>query len=249
MNLLTLNDLHKEYGEGDTLVQAVGGITLQIKEGEFIAILGRSGSGKSTLLSLLSGLEQPTRGYITYQGTTMSTLSEDELALIRRSGIGIVYQHFYLLEGMSALENVELPLMISGKNKDESREWALKILEMVGLTERVTHYPNELSGGEKQRVGIARALVNKAAIVIADEPTGDLDSKKGNEIVDLLFDLNKGGEQFPILDWKPTIIMVTHDINMLRKGMRLILLSDGQIDTDIKYQGDIDQIRKLIHLN
>ena len=145
------------------------------------------------------------------------------------------------MDAMTALDNVELPLLISGVSRSERREWALTTLEMVGLKNRAAHYPNELSGGERQRVGIARAFVNRAALIIADEPTGDLDSKKGEEIIDLMYDLHKGGEKFPLLDWNPTIIMVTHDVGMLREGMRVITLSDGQITQDKVFTGNYEE--------
>lgn len=238
MSLIELQDIKKDYGMGDTLVHAIRGITTEISEGEFIVILGKSGSGKSTFLSLLGGLEQPTNGHILYKSEDLSDLSEDELAIMRRTEVGIIFQHFYLMEAMTALENVELPLLIAGKKKKERKDWALEVLTMVGLRERATHYPSELSGGERQRVGIARAFANKAALIIADEPTGDLDSKKGKEIIDLLYDLNQGGESYPSLDWKPTIIMVTHDVGMLREGMRVLTLSDGTIIQDEIYDGD-----------
>ncbi|MHA2249296.1 MAG: ABC transporter ATP-binding protein [Candidatus Kariarchaeaceae archaeon] len=238
MSLLTLEEIKKDYGDGNTLVHAIRGITTDIEDGEFVVILGKSGSGKSTLLSLLGGLEQPTSGKVVYQGNNLAGLSEDELAIMRRTEVGIIFQHFYLMEAMTALENVELPLLIAGKKKGERREWALKVLTMVGLRDRATHYPSELSGGERQRVGIARAFANKASIIIADEPTGDLDSKKGKEIIDLLYDLNQGGKEYPELDWNPTVIMVTHDVGMLRIGMRVITISDGQIIQDAIFDGD-----------
>ena len=146
---------------------------------------------------------------------------------------------------MSAIENVELPLLIAGINRTKRREWALDVLKMVGLEHRATHYPNELSGGERQRVGIARALINKASIIIADEPTGDLDSTKGKEIIDLLYDLNKGGKKIEKMNWEPTIIMVTHDVGMLRIGMRVITLSDGQILNDGIFDGDYEKFDPL----
>ncbi|OLS28280.1 MAG: putative ABC transporter ATP-binding protein [Candidatus Heimdallarchaeota archaeon LC_2] len=241
MILIQLDNVHKEYGLGDSKVHAIQGINLQINEGEFVAILGKSGSGKSTLLSLIGGLEQPSSGDVIYKGKNLSGLSEDELAILRRSEIGIIFQHFFLMDAMTALDNVELPLLIAGLPRSERRGWALETLDMVDLKHRAAHYPNELSGGERQRVGIARAFVNKANLIIADEPTGDLDSKKGEEIIDLMHDLLKGGKQFPSLDWSPTIIMVTHDVGMLRQGMRVITISDGRIIQDKVFTGDYEE--------
>ncbi|MHA2275498.1 MAG: ABC transporter ATP-binding protein [Candidatus Kariarchaeaceae archaeon] len=239
--LVQLENVYKEYGIGDRKVHAIQGIDLEIREGEYVVILGKSGSGKSTLLSLIGGLEQPSSGEVKYKDKNLSGLSEDELAILRRSEIGIIFQHFFLMDAMTSLDNVELPLLIAGVPRAERREWALEILDMVDLKHRAAHYPNELSGGERQRVGIARAFVNKAALIIADEPTGDLDSKKGEEIIDLMHDLLKGGKQFPSLDWSPTIIMVTHDVGMLRNGMRVITLSDGQIIQDKVFTGSYEE--------
>ncbi|OLS21285.1 MAG: putative ABC transporter ATP-binding protein [Candidatus Heimdallarchaeota archaeon LC_2] len=241
MSLIQIENVYKEYGIGDSKVHAIQGIDLEISEGEFIVILGKSGSGKSTLLSLIGGLEQPSSGEIIYKENKLSGMTEDELTILRRSEIGIIFQHFFLMDAMTALDNVELPLLIAGVPRADRREWALETLDMVSLKDRAAHYPNELSGGERQRVGIARAFVNKAALIIADEPTGDLDSKKGEEIIDLLHDLLKGGKQFPSLDWSPTIIMVTHDVGMLRSGMRVITISDGRIIQDKAFTGNYEE--------
>ena len=150
MSLLALEEIKKDYGKSNTLVHAIRGITTNIESGEFVVILGKSGSGKSTLLSLLGGLEQPTSGKVLYQGNNLAKLSEDELVIMRGTGVGVIFQHFFLMDAMTALENVELPLLIAGKKKSERREWALKVLAMVGLHDRATHYPSELSG-EKAR--------------------------------------------------------------------------------------------------
>ncbi|MDH5401052.1 MAG: ABC transporter ATP-binding protein [Candidatus Heimdallarchaeota archaeon] len=243
--MIELKAVEKEYGIGDTRVNAIRGITLHVDQGEFLAILGKSGSGKSTLLSLLGGLEQPTKGHILYKEKDLGNLSEDELAIMRRTEVGIVFQHFHLMDAMTALDNVELPLLIAGQKRSERREWALKVLTMVGLRERAAHYPNELSGGERQRVGIARAFANKASLIIADEPTGDLDSTKGKEIIDMLWALNRGMDSFNELDWKPTIIMVTHDVGMLREGMRVLTISDGMIISDRIFDGNYEAFDPL----
>lgn len=230
MSILEIKSVTKEYSVRDVKIAAIDDLDLKIEEQEFLIVLGKSGSGKSTLLSLLSGLEQPTKGQITYKDQNLGSLTENELARIRRNEIGIIFQHFYLMESMTAIDNVELPLLIAKQPLKERREWALKLLKVVGLDHRAAHYPNELSGGERQRTGIARALANRAKLIIADEPTGDLDSKTGREIIDLLHRLNQGN--YPELDWKPTIILVTHDMGLVKAGMRVITLSDGKIIED-----------------
>ncbi|MCY3410944.1 MAG: ABC transporter ATP-binding protein [Candidatus Heimdallarchaeota archaeon] len=247
MVLIEFIDVKKDYGSVKlgTLVHAVRGISVAIEEGEFIVILGKSGSGKSTFLSLLGGLEQPTEGQILWRGDDLSKHTEDELAIMRRTEVGVVFQHFFLLDSMTAIDNVSLPLLIAGVPLNERRAWCMELLQMVGLGDRATHYPNELSGGERQRVGIARALANKASVIIADEPTGDLDSKKGREIVDLLFSLNRGQGEIAELDWKPTLIMVTHDVGLLREGMRVLTLKDGQIIDDSMFDGNYDKFDEL----
>ncbi|MHA2100353.1 MAG: ABC transporter ATP-binding protein [Candidatus Kariarchaeaceae archaeon] len=245
MSLLELKSIEMVYSATETKVHAIRGISLRINEGEFVAILGKSGSGKSTLLSLIGGLEQPTSGQILFAGNNLSAMSDDALARMRRSEVGIVFQNFFLMDVMTAFENVELPLIIAGKDKQERRKWVSELLSQVGLGDRITHFPNELSGGEKQRVGIARALANRASLIIADEPTGDLDSAKGKEIIDLLYNLNQGSDQTVSLDWKPTIIMVTHDVGMLRNGMRVLTISDGKITNDEIFDGDYKKFDRL----
>lgn len=229
--LIEINNVTKEFGVGETLVRAIRGITMKIEQGEFIAILGKSGSGKSTFVSLLGGLEKPSSGFVKFQKKDLAQLSEDQLARLRRTEVGIVFQHFNLMEMMTATENVELPLLIANTSKSERRPQAIQVLNMVGLGERLANYPYELSGGEKQRVGIARALVNRPALILADEPTGDLDSTTGDLIIDLLQDINADP------NWKPTIIMVTHDVTKLRKGMRVLTLSDGIVTDDVHFDG------------
>jgi putative ABC transport system ATP-binding protein len=242
---LKLESVEKVFSETETKVHAIRGITLNVKKGEFVAILGKSGSGKSTLLSLIGGLEQPTSGKIIFNGKNLNTMSDDMLARMRRTEVGIVFQNFLLMDVMTAFENVELPLIIAGLDRKERRKWALEVLSYVGLQDRATHFPSELSGGEKQRVGIARAFANKASVIIADEPTGDLDSSKGAEIIDLLYSLNQGSDKFPSLDWKPTVIMVTHDVGMLRKGMRVLKIKDGMIEKDDIFDGDFKKFDPL----
>ncbi|MHA2501460.1 MAG: ABC transporter ATP-binding protein [Candidatus Kariarchaeaceae archaeon] len=246
--LLDLQHVEKEYAQGSYRVQAIKNIDLVINKGEFLVILGRSGSGKSTLLSLLGGLEQPTKGTISLNGNDLAKYTEDELAILRRWEIGIIFQHFHLMEAMTAVENVELPMLIAGISKKERRPWAIELLKLVGLDGRETHYSNELSGGERQRVGIARALANKADLIIADEPTGDLDSHRGAEIIDLLYSINRKETAIESLkngEWSPTVVMVTHDVGMLRKGMRVLTLSDGLIESDEIFDGDYEKFDPL----
>ncbi len=232
MSLINLLNVSKSYGKGRTRVDAIKDITLEIDKGEFVVILGKSGSGKSTLLSLISGLEKPDRGLVEINNTRITELNENQLAIIRRHNIGFIFQHFHLINAMTALENTELPAVLAKTPKKERQSFALKLLELVGLSSRLTHYPEELSGGERQRTGIARSLINKPGIIIADEPTGDLDNEKGKEIVDLLYNLNQGIEVEGINGWKPTIIMVTHDKSMIKDNMRVITLSDGEVLLD-----------------
>ncbi len=217
-------DLVKKYPSGETEVRALNGINLKVLKGEFVLILGKSGSGKSTLISVIAGLVQPTEGRVEINGERIDDKSEDYLARFRRKNIGIVFQFFNLHEALNALENVELPMFIAGIPRQERRARALKLLEEVGLSHRVDHWPYELSGGERQRVGIARAFAMDPAIILADEPTGDLDSETGQRIIELFLDLNqKLGK---------TIVMVTHDESLAREGMRIIHMLDGKIISD-----------------
>lgn len=237
--LLKTTNVTKEFGSGESIVHAIRGISVVIEKGEFIAILGKSGSGKTTFISLLGGLLSPSSGEVLLDGVAINTLSQDKLSLIRREKVGIVFQHFHLLEMMTAVENVELPLLIAGAPSKARREKAIAMLQKVGLGDRLANYPNELSGGERQRVGIARALVTSPELILADEPTGDLDSKTGDEIIDVLVEVNTDSP------WHPTIIMVTHDVTKLRKGMRILTLSDGHITGDVIFDGvNVEQFDK-----
>ncbi len=230
-NLIEMIDVKKDFGSGETLVHAIRGINLRIDKGEFVVILGKSGSGKSTFISLIGGLIQPTSGTVKFEGIDLSKKSEDDLARMRRTEIGVVFQHFNLMDMLTAIENVELPLLIANTPKSERRPLAKEILEKVGLGDRLLNYPEELSGGEKQRVGIARALINRPALLLADEPTGDLDTVTGDMIIDLMVEINKD------LDWRPTILMVTHDVTKLREGMRVLTMRDGLIVDDRVFDG------------
>ncbi|MCG3217934.1 MAG: ABC transporter ATP-binding protein [Candidatus Heimdallarchaeota archaeon] len=237
-DIIELHDVKKYFTSGQTVVEAIRGISISITEGSFVSVLGASGSGKSTLLSLISGLERLTDGEIYISGEKITYYSEDELAMMRRKKIGIVFQFFNLQETLNSQENIEFPMLIAGAPVKERRERSTQLLSFIGLDKRADHLPHELSGGEKQRIGIARSLANSPAILLADEPTGDLDSVTGEEIIELLVDLNK--------EDKVTIIMVTHDEEALRPGMRVLLLSDGQIIDDFIYEGKHQNINERL---
>lgn len=210
---------------GDTAVHALDDVTLTIDEGEFVAIVGPSGSGKSTLMNILGCLDTPTKGKYEFEGKDVSKLNDNELAAIRNLRIGFVFQNFNLLPKLTALENVELPLMYAGKNTAYRRNRAKEVLNAVGLGERLQHKPSELSGGQQQRVAIARALSADPPIILADEPTGNLDTRSGREIMEILKALNQNGK---------TIILITHDINIANQANRKVHIQDGKIVKDEK---------------
>jgi len=222
-NVIQAKDLCKIYQMGEVEVSALCGVSLNIKRGEVLAIMGPSGSGKSTLMNLLGCLDRPTRGEYILDGEMVSHLDDDQLAEIRNRKVGFVFQNFNLLPRMTALGNVELPLRYSGENGSR-HEKAKKSLQAVGLADRMDHKPMELSGGEQQRVAIARALVNHPAIIMADEPTGNLDSKSSKEIMDLLINFNKVSGT--------TLIIVTHNPSVAARASRVIHLYDGLIAKD-----------------
>lgn len=205
---------------GEVQVHALCGVDISIKKGEIVSIMGPSGSGKSTLMNIIGCLDRPTAGDYYLDGQLVSNMSDDELAVVRNKQVGFVFQNFNLLSRSTALINVELPLRYAGE-KDNRKEKAIKALEAVGLGDRVTHKPTELSGGQQQRVAIARAIINNPSIIMADEPTGNLDSKSGKEIMQLLLDLNK--------EFGTTLIIVTHDPGIAEQTSRVIELYDGKV--------------------
>ena len=221
--LIKLEKVTKTYSMGEVEVQALRGIDLDIKKGEFVAIIGPSGSGKSTLMHIIGLLDTPTSGKVFLQEKNVSKLSEEERAVLRNKHLGFVFQSFNLLTRTSALENVSLPLIYSGANKDTRTKRGKEVLEEVGLSDRINHTSAQLSGGEQQRVAIARALVNDPSLVLADEPTGNLDSKSGKEIMNLLANLNKKGN---------TIVLVTHELDIAKGAKRTIEIVDGKIVRD-----------------
>ena len=220
-HVIEARDLTKIYVMGEVEVQALRGVSFTIKRGEIVAIMGPSGSGKSTLMNTLGCLDRPTSGDYILDGESVATLNDDQLANIRNRKVGFVFQSFNLLSRQTAITNVELPLRYSG-NQDGRRERAIEALKAVGLEDRMTHRPYELSGGQQQRVAIARAIVNNPAIIMADEPTGNLDSKVGREIMSLLLNLNK--------ESGTTLIIVTHDPTIAEQTQRVIRLRDGLLD-------------------
>ena len=222
--LITLDHVHKTYHMGDVEIHALRGASLHIDRGEFVAIMGASGSGKSTTMNILGCLDKPTRGSYFLDGQDVSKLSRDELADIRNRKIGFVFQGFNLLSRTSALENVELPMLYLGVKASERIERAKEALEIVGLSERVNNMPNQLSGGQQQRVAIARSLVNKPSIILADEPTGNLDSRTAVEVMDVFQRLNQ--------ERGITIALVTHEPDIAQYARRIIVFKDGRIKND-----------------
>ena len=219
--MIETQDLKKRYRMGDVDVSALNGVDLRVETGEFMSIMGPSGSGKTTLLNLIGALDRPTEGKVRIKGTDISGLNDDELAELRNREIGFVFQFFNLVARMSALKNVEMPMAFAGVSPDERKRRATELLESVGLGDRIDHRPTELSGGEQQRVAIARALVNNPSVVLCDEPTGNVDSKTGKEVVEILRKLNRQQQQ--------TFVIVTHDPLVAESVDRIAHMQDGMI--------------------
>lgn len=222
--LLEVKNLKKVYERGDSKVEALKNANLTIKTGEFVSIMGPSGSGKSTLLHLMGGLDRPTSGSVVLNGTAIEQLKDDELSEFRRKKLGFIFQFFNLLPTLSALENVALPKLLDRESLETATPRAKELLEMMGLGARAHHKPDQLSGGEMQRVAIARALVNHPLLILADEPTGNLDSKTGASVLELMSKM--------VREQGHTIVMVTHDLNAASYGTRLIKVRDGGIESD-----------------
>ncbi len=222
-SIISLTDVHKVYKMGSQIVRALDGASLDIQPNEYVAIMGPSGSGKSTMMNIIGCLDTPTSGSYVLNGTSVGDLDDDELAAVRNREIGFVFQTFNLLPRVNCLQNVELPLIYSGISRSERRDMARAALESVGLGDRMDHKPNELSGGQRQRVAVARALVNNPAILLADEPTGNLDSKTGVEIMNLFEELHQRGN---------TLLVVTHEEDIAQHARRIVRLRDGVVESD-----------------
>ncbi len=225
MSIIKTENLVRHFAVGTQTVEALRGVSLDIDRGEFVAIMGPSGSGKSTLMNIIGCLDSPTSGTYHLNNKNVSTLDDDALALIRNHEIGFVFQNFHLLARNTALDNVMLPLKYAGIDKSEQEEIAMEVIKSVDLESRAHHQPSELSGGQQQRVAIARALVNKPSILFADEPTGNLDSKTGDDVMNLFKNLHKQGQ---------TIIVITHEIEVANQAERIISIKDGKIFEDQK---------------
>ncbi|HIU30730.1 MAG TPA: ABC transporter ATP-binding protein [Candidatus Caccousia avistercoris] len=225
--LIDLRDIYKIYQMGDMEVRASDGISLQVRRGEFVSIVGKSGSGKSTIMNIIGALDVPTSGEYILDGVDVSEMTDDELAEIRNKTIGFVFQQYNLLPRQTLLENVELPLIYAGMGRKERTERSLAALERVGLREKYKYFPPQLSGGQQQRVSIARALAGDPSLILADEPTGALDSRTGREVLDFLKQLNQEGN---------TVVIITHDTSIAMEARRVIKLSDGKkiFDGDVK---------------
>jgi len=226
MKLIEIKDLTKTFTMAESKLTVLKGISFTVKQGELLSITGQSGSGKSTLMHLIGCLDTPTSGTYLLEGNNVSTMTPDQLAHIRNKLIGFVFQRFYLLPDLTALDNVALPQLYAGSSEKNARTHAREVLELVGLGDRMFHFPNQLSGGQQQRVAIARAMVNNPPLILADEPTGNLDSKTGEDIMKGFIELNRTK--------KVTIILVTHDLDLAQKTNRIIKLLDGVIVEDIE---------------
>ena len=230
--LVEVQDMCKIYNPGENEVRALDHVSLKIQRGEFVAIIGHSGSGKSTLMNMLGCLDVPTSGRYFLNGKDVSNLTDDELSDIRNLEIGFIFQGFNLIPNLTARENVELPLIYRGVGKKEREALAVESLQIVGLSHRMDHKPNEMSGGQQQRVAIARAIAAKPPVILADEPTGNLDSKSTQEIMNVLKDLHKSGR---------TVILITHDDEIAAQVKRVVRIKDGRIEADFMNKGEAEQ--------
>ena len=221
--MIELKDIYKIYSDGDSEIRALDGMSLNIKEGEFVAIVGQSGSGKSTCMNIIGCLDVPTSGSYHLNGTDVSTMKDDELAVIRNQTLGFIFQQYNLIPKLTLLENVELPLVYRGYPPAKRKELAMAALEKVGLSDRCKKYPSQLSGGQQQRVSIARALAGNPRVILADEPTGALDSKTGKDVLEFLKKLNSEGT---------TVVMITHDNDIASQAKRIVRIYDGKIISD-----------------
>ena len=219
MEILKVKNLCKTYGKGNTLVKALDNVSFSVEKGEFVAIVGSSGSGKSTLLHLLGGVDHPTSGEIIIDGENVYKLNENNLAIFRRRQVGLIYQFYNLIPILNVEENITLPILLDGRTPD--KDYLKELIDILSLKNRINHLPNELSGGQQQRVSIGRALMNRPALLLADEPTGNLDSKASHDIMELLKMSNE--------KYKQTIIMITHDYNLALNANRIITIDDGKI--------------------
>jgi putative ABC transport system ATP-binding protein len=236
--IVTATDVHRRYGEGEAAVDALAGVSTQFDRGRFAAIMGPSGSGKSTLMHILAGLDTPTSGSVTLDGVELDGLGDDKLTQMRRDKLGFVFQFFNLLPVLTAEENIRLPLSIAGRKPDP--EWLERLIKVVGLGDRRTHRPAELSGGQQQRVAVARALISKPAVVFADEPTGNLDSKASDEVLALL--------RHSVDELGQTVVMVTHEAHAAAYADRLVVLRDGKVahDGDAGGEEDVLELMKAV---
>ncbi|MEA4972761.1 Macrolide export ATP-binding/permease protein MacB [bioreactor metagenome] len=234
--LIEFRDVSKVYNMGDTIVRAADHISFKIDKGEFIAIVGQSGSGKSTCMNIIGCLDVPSDGEYYLGGRNVGQMNKNELAEIRNEMLGFIFQQYNLLPKLNLVENVEVPLMYAGVPKAKRRELAKEVLSKVGLLDKAKHLPNQLSGGQQQRVSIARALVGKPSVILADEPTGALDSKTGREVLSILRELHKNGN---------TVVLITHDNSIAATAQRIIRLEDGQV----VYDGSVDNSNAFVHSN
>ncbi len=237
MQVLEAKAVRKQYKMGNHSVDALAGVDFLVEQGEFVAIMGPSGSGKSTLLHLIGGLDQATEGEVTIAGQPLSLLKDTQITLLRRRHVGFVFQFFNLLPTLTAEENITLPLLIDGKNPRKFQERLVALLDLIGLTDRRSHKPEQLSGGEQQRVALARALITEPAIVLADEPTGNLDSKTGTTIMELL--------RRSCRELGQTVIVVTHDPRAASYADRVVFLRDGRIANEVQFAGEANLQQNL----